>query len=83
MTTAISIMITITRATATIETTAAIGKASADSEGSGVDVAVETGLMVSFMPTIEGKNTDKTFKYMLKIKIRLNIFIANMLHNAQ
>ena len=68
MTTAISIMITITRATATIETTAAIGKASADSEGSGVDVAVETGLMVSFMPTIEEKIQTKHFNTCLKLK---------------
>ena len=46
-------MITRTRATTTIETTTAIGKASAASDGSGVDVAVETGLMVSVKPTVE------------------------------
>ena len=51
----ISIMITRTRATAMVETTAAIGKASADPDGSGVDVTVETGLMVSVKPSIEKK----------------------------
>ena len=48
-------MIATTETTTMVETTTAIGKASADSDGSGVDVAVETGLMVSVKPTIEGK----------------------------